>query len=485
MIICDIFFTYYRPFLLVHLYRQIVYLILGLIVNNYDFSSYNSILNILNVITNNIHFIIAISLYYYMDTNLQIYYIQNQKSDLKLMKVIHDLKNPVISCRQTVNDKDMNPNKTRDICNQELEDLEDMLENLRTEFKVRNLMDLKEQPRQLMSEEFLLSLKNSNSRLAYNGNNKLTIETSENFPIELKLQKLNTKRIVNNLISNSLKHTNNGYVTVYFSILNSDELNLLDNDDLITVGKKRTTLPASFDNLVYLKIDVIDNGRGIPAEFRPYIFLDTQSDQCDDNWDGTGLGLSICVQLCKQMDAFIMYGSQVGVGSQFSLYVPIHKNKGMLSAKKMSLTINSEQEKLRNMVKHVCNEVYFAEDNPNILNKYEKLMKKYSIPYMIFSNGLSCLKYIKSLSCSKCSKSLLFTDMNMPYLDGLNLAIQIRDLEAERKFEIILVSAEEFDNNLNYFNLVYNKPIIPKKIIEICCEYNGDNYLKNEKSNRN
>lgn len=148
------------------------------------------------------------------------------KSDIRLMKTIHDLKNPLIACRQAVNDSDLSLTKLRDVANQELEDLEDMLENLRTEFKARNLMDLKEQPRSVNSEEFIMSLKSSHTRLAKNGNNLLILETSEGFPINLKIQRLNTKRIINNLITNSLKHTNAGNVSVMFSIVNKRDIDL-------------------------------------------------------------------------------------------------------------------------------------------------------------------------------------------------------------------------------------------------------------------
>lgn len=142
------------------------------------------------------------------------------------MKTIHDLKNPLIACRQAVNDSDLTLAKLRDVANQELEDLEDMLENLRTEFKVRNLMDLKEQPRSVNSEEFIMSLKSSHTRLAKNGKNLFILETSEGFPINLKIQRLNTKRIINNLITNSLKHTNAGNVSVMFSIVNKRDIDL-------------------------------------------------------------------------------------------------------------------------------------------------------------------------------------------------------------------------------------------------------------------
>lgn len=70
------------------------------------------------------------------------------KTDLRLMKVIHDLMNPVIACKQLINDPDnIDFTKIREIVNQEIEDLEDMLENLRIEYKARHLMDLNEQPK--------------------------------------------------------------------------------------------------------------------------------------------------------------------------------------------------------------------------------------------------------------------------------------------------------------------------------------------------
>lgn len=154
-----------------------------------------------------------------MDITLQKNDEYSAKTDLRLMKVIHDLKNPVIACRQTVNDKEIiELEKVREIANQELEDLEDMLENLRTEFKARQLMDLKEQHRMVSTEEFIMSLKSSHTRLAKNGNNSLLLEAGEEFPESLKLQRLNTKRIINNLISNSLKHTTCGEVSVTLSI---------------------------------------------------------------------------------------------------------------------------------------------------------------------------------------------------------------------------------------------------------------------------
>ena len=72
----------------------------------------------------------------------------------------------------------------------------------------------------------------------------------------------------------------------------------------------------------------------------------------------------------------------------------------------------------------------------------------------MFNNGLECFKYLNSLSCKQCSKGLIFTDMNMPYMDGLKLTQSIRNIKTERKYTIVLVSAEEYDNKTGIYDQV-------------------------------
>lgn len=121
--------------------------------------------------------------------------------------------------------------------------------------------------------------------------------------------------------------------------------------------------PSSFSspnptlNLTYLKIDVTDNGKGIPPETKPHIFEDHHTDQSDENWDGTGLGLSICVQLCKQMNAFIKYRSELGVGSEFSFYMPIFNVRGPKMSRRISITSAEDFKQVAGSLEHDCNEV--------------------------------------------------------------------------------------------------------------------------------
>ena len=74
-----------------------------------------------------------------------------------------------------------------------------------------------------------------------------------------------------------------------------------------------------------LKISVNDSGIGIADEDMKNIFTAFAQAQSSEhkNSDGTGLGLSICHQLAKHMDGYVHVESEVGVGSTFSMEIPI------------------------------------------------------------------------------------------------------------------------------------------------------------------
>lgn len=138
----------------------------------------------------------------------------NAKKDKKVMRVIFDLKNPISAIMQTLNDHELNFEKVKEVSFVELEDLTDMLDNLRAEFHSWHLMDVNEPERELDSIEFIKALKRTHSRNAKNRSNHLRITTESFFPKKLWCQRLNLKRVTNNLITNAIKHTQNGTIDV-------------------------------------------------------------------------------------------------------------------------------------------------------------------------------------------------------------------------------------------------------------------------------
>lgn len=151
------------------------------------------------------------------------------------MKIIHDLKNPAIAVMQSVNDTDIDITKLREIVNTELEDLQDMLDNLRAEFKHAYRMNMNESAREVNTKEFLKSLKRTHLRLAKNGKNHFRIESIKGFPVKIHIPRINIKRVANNIISNALKHTHRGKIEVKISIENENNINS-ENIGFLHVG---------------------------------------------------------------------------------------------------------------------------------------------------------------------------------------------------------------------------------------------------------
>jgi signal transduction histidine kinase len=118
----------------------------------------------------------------------------------------------------------------------------------------------------------------------------------------LKSDRQKVKQIVLNLLSNALKFTTNGTVTMG-----------------ATLDPKTHTLA----------IAVKDTGVGIPQESRSKIFEDFR--QLDNSpargYGGTGLGLSICRRLAQMLGGSIELESTVGEGSTFTLRLPVRARR--------------------------------------------------------------------------------------------------------------------------------------------------------------
>ena len=116
-------------------------------------------------------------------------------------------------------------------------------------------------------------------------------------PRELYGDALRIKQILSNYLSNAIKFTPVGGV----------------------IGVEATCHNKT------LKISVNDSGIGIADEDIKNIFTAFAQAQYSQhkNSDGTGLGLSICHQLAKHMDGYVHVESELGVGSTFSIEIPI------------------------------------------------------------------------------------------------------------------------------------------------------------------
>lgn len=104
------------------------------------------------------------------------------------------------------------------------------------------------------------------------------------------------QNVIDNLINNAIKFTNNGGVTVKVYVENSSA-----------------------------KIDVIDTGIGIPDESQSIIWEDFRqvSEGLNRSFEGTGLGLTIVKKFTELMNGKVYLESKVGIGSKFTIELPM------------------------------------------------------------------------------------------------------------------------------------------------------------------
>ena len=110
-------------------------------------------------------------------------------------------------------------------------------------------------------------------------------------------------------------------------------VNLLSNAIKFTSAGGRITISGGTgDNVVgaalagagpWIYARVEDNGRGIPPDRLRAVFEPFQQSQVDDQQRGTGLGLAMSRQFARLMGGDLTAQSQLGIGSGFTLWLPI------------------------------------------------------------------------------------------------------------------------------------------------------------------
>ena len=110
------------------------------------------------------------------------------------MKVIHNLKNPIISASKIIENSTIDKEMKSDL-NFEFDSIKEMLDALRIEFKSRNGMEVNEESKNIITLQMANSIFNTHKKLADNGGNNILIEIEQNFPQEINIKPTLLKRI--------------------------------------------------------------------------------------------------------------------------------------------------------------------------------------------------------------------------------------------------------------------------------------------------
>lgn len=100
-------------------------------------------------------------------------------------------------------------------------------------------------------------------------------------------------------------------------------INLLTNAIKFSQAASTVSLQAECDSERWVKISVVDQGRGIPPDMIDSIFQRFKQVRSDDSGAGLGLGLAICREFVEMHGGAIKVASIEGQGSTFSFTVPL------------------------------------------------------------------------------------------------------------------------------------------------------------------
>jgi signal transduction histidine kinase/CheY-like chemotaxis protein/HPt (histidine-containing phosphotransfer) domain-containing protein len=232
---------------------------------------------------------------------------------------------------------------------------------------------------------------------------KFNVHIDKDVPDILCGDAVRLTQILVNLISNAVKFTDKGAITVYVQLLALSETD------------------------ARIKLCVKDTGIGIASQKQSAIFERFQQAELATTrrFGGTGLGLSIVKQLIEMQGGTIRLESEPGKGSEFIVELN-YKLPDLAQMFSEALAEQEEQVPLQKI------KVLVAEDNHMNQQLVKHLMKSWSLDHFIVNTGAEAIEELKTNSYS-----IVLMDIQMPEMDGYTATTIIRN---ELKLDVPIIA---------------------------------------------
>jgi two-component system sensor histidine kinase/response regulator len=243
--------------------------------------------------------------------------------------------------------------------------------------------------------------------VARNKGLELACHIHDNVPRHLRGDAGRLRQVLTNIIGNAVKFTGEGEVVLMVSL------------------QEETETSAS------IRFEIRDTGIGIAENFRERVFEPfVQADGSDTRkYGGTGLGLSICRQIVEAQGGKIGVESEQGKGSTFWFHLPFGKHDG--PPRQILREIDCPKD-LRVLV---------VDDNATNRKILELQLANLQMRFSGAASGDEALELLRGESSGADPFRLAIIDMQMPGMDGLSLARQVKSDPAIASTRLIILSS--------------------------------------------
>ncbi|GHV56933.1 hypothetical protein FACS189460_2630 [Deltaproteobacteria bacterium] len=294
---------------------------------------------------------------------------------------------------------------------------------------------------------------------------EVIVNISSDTPDCLSGDQLRLRQIILNLLSNALKFTNQGEVTITVEALRSMDTDESEKDDAAAAllktrsGSRAGLWPSTAGDPVKIRFSVADTGIGIAWEKREIIFkaFEQADTSTTRTYGGTGLGLAICHRLLWMMGSDLKLKSQLNQGSTFwfDLVMPTTDSDA-------SPAVAVEAAKLTGQF------VLLVDDNANNRQILMRQLKTWGLNVIEAGGADEALRLLKLSADSGKPFDLLITDHLMPGLSGLDLLKSIKANPDSQALPVILLTsanAPAVSPDEIAFAATLTKPVRPHDLI--------------------